>query len=138
MTTTRKSGIRSWLPLGYVVALVVLVPFAMGLFDRTQSSEGSRSGVIVKLSYKGRLNKSWEGELMLGGVQSGRTWTFSLDPSDPKTDALAAQLNAAVDAATPVTLRYHQRFIGPWSTDTNYLVFDESIRSPGSQPPSAH
>jgi hypothetical protein len=115
----------NWRPLIAVFALIFLIPFGIAMFGRTQSGEGTRSGVVVKLSYKGRINKSWEGELMLGGVHSGTTWDFSLDPSNPQTPSLAKALQAAELSATPVTLKYQQHFIGPWSTDTNYLVIEQ-------------
>ena len=42
-------------------------------------------------------------------------------------DALevAKALQAVELSATPVTLKYQQHFIGPWSTDTNYLVLEQ-------------
>ncbi len=120
--TQPSSGRRTLIALLAVFAVIFFMPFVVAIFGRTQSSEGTRSGVVVKLSYKGRLNKSWEGELMLGSVQSGATWDFSLDPANPQTPQLAEALRAAELAATPVTLKYVQHFIGPWSTDTNYLV----------------
>ena len=128
MTSIKKGGVRAWLPLAAVFGALGLFILGINIFERTQSGDGTRSGVVVKLSYKGRINKSWEGELMLGGVQSGQTWAFSLDPADPRSADLAKTLEAAVNAATPLTLNYHQRFIGPWSTDTNYLVFGENPR----------
>ncbi len=123
---TRPSpGWRALIALGTLFAVIFFIPFVVAIFGRTQSGEGTRSGVVVKLSYKGRFNKSWEGELMLGSVQSGATWDFSLDPADPQTPQLANALRAAELSATPVTLRYVQHFIGPWSTDTNYLVIGQ-------------
>ena len=114
-----------WRPLIAIFGLACLIPFAVRMFERTQNGEGIRSGVVVKLSYKGRISKSWEGQLMLGGVHSGATWDFSLDPSDPRTPSLAKALQAVELSATPVTLKYQQHFIGPWSTDTNYLVLEQ-------------
>ena len=59
---------------------------------------------------------------MLGSVQSGDTWDFSLDPSDSNTPDIAKELQLVALSRTPVTLQYSQRFIWPWQTDTNYLV----------------
>jgi hypothetical protein len=123
------------LALVVIFGVIFLVPGTIGLFQRTQSGEGTRTGVVVKLSFKGRLNRSWEGELMLGGVQSGQLWAFSLDPADRGSAELAQQLQTAETNAKAVTLSYHQRFNGPWSTDTNYLVYQvtpSGIPSPGS------
>jgi hypothetical protein len=122
LTNIRSGGPRSWMPLILVFVSIGVFFFGIDMFDRTQNGEGTRSGVVVKLSNKGRLKRSWEGELMLGGVQSGETWAFSLDPSAQTTPNLAKVLRAAELARTPVTLHYEQHFIGPWQTDTNYLV----------------
>jgi hypothetical protein len=119
-----SKGIRQWMPLALVFVALGVFLWGLDLYDRTQTGEGVRSGVIVKLSYKGRFRRSWEGGLMLGGVQSGQTWAFSLDPSSPTTSNLAKTLQAAELARKVVTLRYHQHFIGPWLTDTNYLVYE--------------
>ena len=125
MTKARSSLIPLTLLFVSLIAGLGLFVLSIRLFQRTQSGDGTRSGVVVKLSYKGRLNRSWEGELMLGSVQSGQTWAFSLNPADANTPTLAASLQAAELSAAPVTLRYHQRFIWPWLTDTNYLVVEE-------------
>ena len=118
---TSRSG-RGWWVLVALFGLIFLIAPVIDLFQRTQTGEGTRTGVIVKLSYKGRFHRSWEGDLMLGGVQSGQLWAFSLDPTDPATPSMAQALQSAELSASPVTLSYKQHFVGPWSTDTNYLV----------------
>ena len=131
---TKNSALKSLIVLGVVFASIFLISPAFDLFARTQQGSGTRSGVVVKLSYKGRINRSWEGELMLGGVQSGETWAFSLDPLNPDTSAIARQLQSAELERTSVTLHYQQRFIAPWRTDTNYLV--SGFVAPQSAQPS--
>ena len=120
---------RPVLWLVVLFAAIFLIPAAVHLFERIQSGSGIRSGVIVQLTYRGRFNRSWEGELMLGSVQSGQTWSFSLDPSNPTTPSIAKKLQAAELSRVPVTLRYQQRFIGPWRTDTNCLVSGVALAS---------
>ena len=117
-----KSSAKSILTLVLTFGAIFLIVPTIDLFGRTQSGEGTRSGVVVKLSYKGRISRSWEGELMLGGIQSGETWAFSLDPANRATPAIAQRLQAAELTRSPITLQYRQHFIGPWRTDTNYLV----------------
>lgn len=117
-----KRNARGWWVLVALFGVIFVIAPVINLFQRTQTGEGTRTGVVVKLSYKGRFHRSWEGDLMLGGVQSGQLWAFSLDPNDPATRSLAQALQRAELSATPVTLSYEQHFIGPWSTDTNYLV----------------
>lgn len=120
MVAKRNGGVWWWL-VGLFACIFLIGP-VIDLFQRTQTGQGTRTGVIVKLSYKGRISRSWEGDLMLGGVQSGQLWAFSLDPTDPTSASLAQLLQSAELSATPVTLSYRQHFIGPWRTDTNYLV----------------
>jgi len=112
----------SWLPWAVVLAAVSVIYVGVSLYQRAQSSDGARIGVVVKLSYKGRFSKSWEGDLMLGGLQSGQPWSFSLDPDDARTPELARILQNAQVTQTPVSISYRQRFIVPWKTETNYLV----------------
>jgi hypothetical protein len=121
VATNRNRGI--WLWLVVLFGAIFLISPVIDLFQRTQTGDGTRTGVVVKLSYKGRFHRSWEGDLMLGGVQSGQLWAFSLDPGDSSTASLAQAIQAAELSAKPVTLSYHQHFIAPWHTDTNYLVY---------------
>jgi hypothetical protein len=106
-----------------VLFVFFAIPTIVDLVHRTQSGQGTHSGVVVKLSYRGRINNSWEGQLMLGSVQSGEIWSFSLDPANPQTPSLAEQLQRVELAGSQVTLQYRQHFIWPWRTDTNYLVY---------------
>jgi hypothetical protein len=94
-------------------------------------SEGSRSGVIQKLSKKGMIWKTWEGELNLGyteastdsnGHQSIRPAMFFFSVSD---DAVAERLKKAEIGGKRVTLDYKQYFLRGWDKGgTSYDVVD--------------
>ncbi|HAO99634.1 MAG TPA: hypothetical protein DCQ83_06275 [Fibrobacteres bacterium] len=114
----RKTWLIPALIFGGFFVFIAIQP----VLRRIASGEGERAGVLVKLGHKGLFRKSWEGELMLGGIQSGKTWDFSLDPGDPNQDSLVHVLQEAQTNQTTVLLKYNQRFIGPWMTETNYLV----------------
>ena len=85
-------------------------------------SEGYRAGVIQKLSYKGLLASSYEGELVMGGLKlksvgvSGNIWRFSA-----RDKAVGQQLEQAMQAQQLVTLKYCQELFSV-TTDTKYII----------------
>ena len=90
-------------------------------------SNGSRVGVVTKLSNKGVLIKSWEGELNMGGMRqttdsdgnsqmSPNVFTFNADPS------VVPDLEKAMDNGSRVRLTYHQWAIAPPSIDNDHVI----------------
>lgn len=86
-------------------------------------SEGDRTGTISKLSRKGITFKSWEGEMVLGGVRAGENgsavanvWRFHVP------DHLAAKVQAAQTKGAAVTLHYRQWMVPPIDQDSEYDV----------------
>lgn len=90
-------------------------------------SNGSRVGVVTKLSYKGIFYKSWEGELNMGGVRQqtdsdghvstvANVFEFNADPG-----AVAA-LQAAMRTGAPVELTYRQWFVSPVTVENDHVV----------------
>jgi hypothetical protein len=84
-------------------------------------SEGTRSGNLIKVSKKGVIFKSYEGQLNLGGVSmadglEGNIWSFTM---------LEESL---IDKVKPfegrkVKVYYKERYkTMPWLGDTNYIV----------------
>jgi hypothetical protein len=91
-------------------------------------SNGQRSGTITKFSEKGFVMKSWEGELLMGGVRqvtSGEGVTssvanvFAFSVVDP---AVISDIQVAADKGIPVTLVYREWAVAPWSIDTSYVI----------------
>jgi hypothetical protein len=84
-------------------------------------SEGTRSGNLIKISKKGVVFKSFEGQLNLGGINmaeglEGNIWSFTvLDET-------------LISSVTPfegkkVKVYYRERYkTMPWQGDTNYIV----------------
>jgi hypothetical protein len=113
--------------LGGIVAATVLgVGMAkMGGVNPTYS-EGNWSGQVTKLSYKGVIWKSWEGELVAGGMRSQSTkegttavanvMEFNADPS------VVPALNAAVVSGKRVRLTYHQWLLCPWRIENDHVI----------------
>jgi hypothetical protein len=119
-----------------VCVIVVLMVSSCGLLVRGcgyyEYSEGSRSGVISKFSKKGIIWKTWEGEMVLGGLRStadgavANVWHFSLDrvkAHNEDVGALAKQINAAKDSGKRIRLEYKQSIISlPWRSKTSYYI----------------
>lgn len=90
-------------------------------------SEGVRSGVVVKISRKGVVFKTWEGQLNLmtfGAVRSQNMISESFDFSvaGSKEDVVR-ELESASLSGERVSLFYEERFATfPWRGDTRYFV----------------
>jgi hypothetical protein len=93
-------------------------------------SEGTRTGVMQKLSHKGYVIKTWEGELQMRGVitpqdgspmnMGGNIWQFSVGRGE---DGVIQALQNAEAKGARVTLHYTQysRQFG-WRGETAYFV----------------
>jgi hypothetical protein len=89
-------------------------------------SEGYRGGSLIKLSTKGLIFKSMEGQLNIGTFLDNGTnkpmspiWDFSVK-KDPK---LIKALDHAILTNVRVKLHYHEMFVTfPWRGETKYIV----------------
>ena len=82
-------------------------------------SEGERAGYVQKLSKKGWICKTWEGEIALVSMPGTVAEKFEFTVRD---DAVAEQINASLGSR--VTLLYQQHIGLPTSCwgDTQYFV----------------
>lgn len=109
------------------IAIVVCL-FGCGI----SYSDGIRSGIVQKISRKGLIWKTYEGELVLDGFRfntildpkagqittTSNIWTFSV-----KDLEVVQGLERASISATRVKLTYQERiFIPPWDADTSYII----------------
>jgi hypothetical protein len=87
-------------------------------------SQGERAGFLQKVSYKGWVCKTWEGELSLVAMPGAAPEKFLFTVRD---DAVAKQLNAV--AGKRVTLQYEQHRGLPTSCfgDTDYFVVGVAV-----------
>ena len=86
-------------------------------------SDGTRAGNLIKISKKGVVFKTFEGQLNLGGFQqnvdgvSGNIWDFSV----PKKDVYEQLQNFE---GKQVKLFCRERYKAmPWQGKTNYFVY---------------
>lgn len=116
---SRFGGImRSLLWIGLLV--ILLVGAGYYLYRTYTISEGSRTGTLFKISKKGVIFKTYEGQLHLAGsvmLTEQSTWDFSA-----KDEAVYQQLQQF--EGKNVKLHYKQKvdaFI--WQGETDYIVW---------------
>ncbi len=104
-----------------VILLVLLAAGWVWLTLHWSYSEGERTGYIQKLSKKGWVCKTWEGEIALVTMPGAIPEKFEFTVPD---EAMAARLNAA--AGKRVVLHYRQHKFIPSSCfgETEYFVDD--------------
>jgi len=108
--------------------LLLLALMLGGYYLLGNFSTGSKAGVVQKLSRKGVVFKTWEGQLNLGGFNTDETsggiaptiWSFSvLGKNQEVLDDLE---NASLNGKR-VKLYYNQKFVKFfWIGDTEYFV----------------
>ena len=112
-----------------IAALIVLALIAGGAYYLFGSySDGYRAGTVIKLSRKGLLLKTYEGQLNLGMVlgdhgsaQVSNIWEFSVDSKDAAT---IAGLDSAMLSGRRAKLHYKEIFANvPWRGDTKFMVY---------------
>lgn len=92
-------------------------------------SEGDRTGVVNKISKKGILFKTWEGELLMGGLRTktnsdgnpttvANIFVFSVTDEDVAKDLIAVAREGKMS-----TLVYDQYLIpSPLNRKTSYII----------------
>jgi hypothetical protein len=131
---------------GVIGVLVLVVLVAVVVADYTYS-DGMRQGTVSKLSRKGILCKTWEGELAmanfskdgtLGTDNRGTDNTFYFSVDNKKT---AEKLQKAMTSNSVVNLGYEQKLFplswaipGACQRRTEYEVYDVQVLAvaPGS------
>lgn len=106
-----------------IIGLAILAFLYFGTF-----SEGTRAGIIMKISKRGAIVKTWEGQMNLetfGAVKDAtnivtETFTFSIERGSQE---LIDELNAAALSGERVNLKYIERYISVfWRGDTKVFA----------------
>lgn len=117
-----KQSARKWFRRGLWLVMLGFLVFATGYYIyRTYTiSEGSRTGTLFKISKKGILFKTYEGQLHLAGsmmISQQSTWDFSA-----KNGAVYENLQQM--EGKMVKCYYRQKVDAfPWQGDTDYIVY---------------
>ena len=98
------------------VLIAIIIVYFLFIYYVTYS-EGYRSGELVKISHKGVVFKTWEGEISQG-VSEAQTFVFSVENSEKDVINSLKEMQGET-----VKLTYKERFATfPWLGDTKYFV----------------
>jgi hypothetical protein len=122
---------------GWMMILLALLVVGIGLWTwltlAWAYSDGERAGVLLKLSRRGWVCKTEEGELaqyVVAGV-SPQIWAFSV-----RDAAVAAQLNKVVGRQVQLHYTEHKGVLSSCFADTRYYV--DRVTLVDSLPGAAH
>ncbi|MCC7501461.1 MAG: 6-phosphogluconate dehydrogenase [Flavobacteriales bacterium] len=112
------------------VLLVILAVFVLVMLFLYHGSysKGVRSGVVIKLSERGMVFKTWEGQINLqsfGAVDANgngmnEVFSFSVESGN---DSLLKELEEVSLSGERVNLHYVERYAKlPWRGETTYFV----------------
>ena len=120
MTTFNATQVLKTLTILLVSAIALFSLYVYIALNWSYSS-GERAGFLQKVSHKGWICKTWEGELSLVAMPGSAPEKFLFTVRD---DAVAQKVSAA--AGKRVTLNYEQHKGLPSSCfgDTEYFVVD--------------
>ena len=120
MTTLNATKVLKSLTILLVSAIAMFSLYVYIALNWSYSS-GERAGFLQKVSHKGWICKTWEGELSLVAMPGSAPEKFLFTVRD---DAVAQKVSAA--AGKRVTLNYEQHKGLPSSCfgDTEYFVVD--------------
>jgi hypothetical protein len=115
-----------------IITAGVLAFTYFGIYD-----QGVRAGNVVRISKKGVIFKSYEGQLNLqsfgalkGSTPFAETFDFSVEKNNPQ---VVRELEAVALSGERVNLHYVKRYvIFPWRGDTKYFI--TSVEREGERP----
>lgn len=109
-----------WIILGVVVVLPALLLAAWTVIALSYTySRGDRAGYVQKLSKKGWICKTWEGELAMVNVPGALQERF---PFTVRSDSLAMAMTKLMGSRVSVTYEEHRGVPGSCFGETNHYV----------------
>ncbi|MCK5782337.1 MAG: 6-phosphogluconate dehydrogenase [Flavobacteriales bacterium] len=118
--------------IGLIIGIILIAVLAFFYFG--SYSSGTQAGVVMKISKKGVVFKTWEGRLDMGTVGRSKSselgtkiFEFSIDGSN---EALVKKLEEVQLSGQRINLGFEQKYvIFPWQGETKY--FATSVESSG-------
>jgi hypothetical protein len=112
-----------------IVAAIVLFALYTAIVLHWSYSEGERAGYLQKLSRKGWLCKTWEGEILLSSMPGAIPERFAFTVRD---EAVVKQLQAAMGQRVQLSYTQHVGLPSSCFGETGYFV--EKAAVGGSAP----
>ena len=114
----KKRRWKLWLFIVLCAPVVLFMVYTW--FSLTWSySTGERAGYVQKLSNKGFLAKTWEGELAMVSMPGTLPEIFSFTV---RTDSVAAKINASLGKRVKLTYEQHIGVPSKFFGETEYFV----------------
>ena len=118
--TSRRRRRWPWIIAGALVVLPALLLAAWTVIALSYTySRGDRAGYIQKLSKKGWICKTWEGELAMVNIPGAMQERFAFTV---RSDSLAAAMNGMMGSQVSITYDEHRGVPGTCFGETNYYV----------------
>lgn len=120
---------KSFLAAALVLIIIVSAVMAgyIWLALHWSYSEGERAGFMQKLSSKGWICKTWEGELSLVALPGAAPEKFLFSVRD---DAVAARINQQVGQRVALIYEEHRGLPTSCFGETDYFVTDVKVVQP--------
>ena len=126
-TSPAKSSLAKAM-MKYAVLFVLFVVLGFAAYTwitlSFSYSDGERAGFMQKLSKKGWICKTWEGELSLVALPGAAPEKFEFSVRD---NAIAARINAAVGQRVALTYEQHKGIPTSCFGETEYFVTDVKL-----------
>ena len=121
LTETKQKAKSFFKRLLWILLISCFVFSGIYYFYRTYTvSEGTRTGTLYKISKRGKLFKTYEGQIQLAGstiVSKASTWDFSV---------VDAETYIRIQEFEGKNVRLHYKEMVdafPWQGDTDYMVY---------------
>lgn len=108
--------------IGWMMFINPMIAATTGI--NKEYASGEKTGVVYKISKEGFIWQTWEGEMNLGGLQSGSgsssvtVWKFSV-----KDDAIVEKLQELSKTGSMITLTYTAPWVQAYRDgESGYLV----------------
>ncbi|HEY6064368.1 MAG TPA: hypothetical protein VIV35_12205 [Chitinophagaceae bacterium] len=102
----------------FLFILFLVLAFCIYWFFFNSYSKGERTGVLIKISHKGNIFKTNEGEMWLSCRQMTNPEKFYFSV---KSDSIASLLTNLQDQCVQLSYTQYRASI-PWRGDTKYIV----------------
>lgn len=127
--TSAKKILKRVLLFALAIGLLVLAFFYFGVYGR-----GDRVGKVMKISEKGVMFKTYEGQINMegfGAVKSDNMFsqTFEFSVEGDRQDVID-ELQKAMTEGSRVNISYIERYwVLPWRGESKYFVREVTILS---------
>jgi hypothetical protein len=121
----RKRRRWTWILVGALVVLPALLLAIWTAITLTYTySRGERAGYIQKLSRKGWICKTWEGELAMVNMPGAAQERF---PFTVRSDSVAQLMTKMMGSRVAITYAEHRGVPGTCFGETDYYVTDAHV-----------